>query len=382
MQLVSTKLTGVNFQRWSRAVKIALRTKVKLGFIDGSCAMPDPASATYSQWIKCDYMVVSWLLNSIAPELADAFLYANSARELWDELTERFGQSNGPLLYQIQKEIEDLYQSNDSVAVYYTKLKKLWDELADLSESPVCTCTHNASCNALKRNLELDQRRKLMQFLMHLNDSYDGIRGQILLLDPLPPVNKAYSMIQRVEKQRQVTQNPAMLREVAATSHSIVTTGVFESESNAFLARHNPRGRRDIGRRNINSNVRSSLFCDNCQRNGHTRDKCFKLVGYPDWYEGLRDSTKAKKPARLAAHAHVQTGISSGTGLDTPLDDTSTLASTLATQSLPAQSSNDANSPLLQALAQEMMKLLQGKSSVEQPVHSPTAYAHFAGPFN
>ena len=81
--------------------------------------------------------VVSWLLNSIAPKLTDAFLYANSARELSDELTERFGQSNGSLLYQIQKEIEDLYQGNDSVAVYYTKLKKLWDELADLSEVSV-----------------------------------------------------------------------------------------------------------------------------------------------------------------------------------------------------------------------------------------------------
>ena len=190
MQLVSNKLTGTNFQRWSRAVKIALRTKVKLGFVDGSCPTPAVDSTNYSQWIKCDYMVASWLLNSIVPELADAFLYANSARELWDELIERFGQSNGPLLYQIQKEIKDLYQGNDNVAMYYTKLKKLWDELADLSEVSICDCVHNPSCTALKNNIELDQRQKLMQFLMHLNDSYDDIRGYILLLDPLPPVKR------------------------------------------------------------------------------------------------------------------------------------------------------------------------------------------------
>jgi len=94
-------------------------------------------------------MVVSWLLNSIVPELADAFLYVNSAREIWDELTERFGESNGPLLYQIQKEIEDLYQGNDRVAVYNTKL-------ADLSEVSVRNCIHNSSCTALKNNIELD----------------------------------------------------------------------------------------------------------------------------------------------------------------------------------------------------------------------------------
>jgi len=37
MQLVNVKLNGSNFQKWSRAVKIALKTKTKLGFIDGSC---------------------------------------------------------------------------------------------------------------------------------------------------------------------------------------------------------------------------------------------------------------------------------------------------------------------------------------------------------
>ena len=54
-------------------------------------------------------MVLSWLLNSMMPELAEAFLYVDSTQELWSELTERFGDSNGPLLYQLQKEISELY---------------------------------------------------------------------------------------------------------------------------------------------------------------------------------------------------------------------------------------------------------------------------------
>jgi len=85
-------------------------------------------------------MVVSWLLNSMVNDLAEAFLYVNSALQLWDELTDRFGQSNGPLLYQLEKEISELYQGNDSVAVYYTKMKRLWDELDDMFEVPLCAC--------------------------------------------------------------------------------------------------------------------------------------------------------------------------------------------------------------------------------------------------
>jgi len=61
----------------------------------------------------------------MVPDLSEAFFNVNSTQELWDELTERFGESNGPLLYHLEKEIADLYQGNDSVAVYYTKLKRL-----------------------------------------------------------------------------------------------------------------------------------------------------------------------------------------------------------------------------------------------------------------
>ena len=143
-------------------------------------------------------MVVSWLLNAMIPELSEAFLYVNSAHELWDELTERFGESNGSLLYHVEKEITDLYQGSDLVAVYYTKLKRLWDEMSDMSDVPVCTCP--GTCPSVKKTQGLDQRRKLMQFFMHLNDAYEAIRGQVLLLDPLPTMNKAHSMIQRVER--------------------------------------------------------------------------------------------------------------------------------------------------------------------------------------
>ena len=73
-QLVNNKLNGTNYQPWHRAVQIALNTKGKYRFIDGTCSKPDLNSPRYHQWIKCGNMVVSWLLNSIVPEVSDAFL--------------------------------------------------------------------------------------------------------------------------------------------------------------------------------------------------------------------------------------------------------------------------------------------------------------------
>lgn len=85
-------------------------------------------------------MVRSWILNSIAKDIVEAFLYVKTTKELSDELKERFGECNGPLLYQIQREISTVTQGDMNVAQYYTRLKKYWDELACLTSVLECTC--------------------------------------------------------------------------------------------------------------------------------------------------------------------------------------------------------------------------------------------------
>lgn len=52
-------------------------------------------------------MVLSWLLNSSCKEIAESLVHTRSARDLWIEIEARYGESNGPLIYHIQKEISD-----------------------------------------------------------------------------------------------------------------------------------------------------------------------------------------------------------------------------------------------------------------------------------
>lgn len=106
-------------------MKIALRAKDKLGFINGKIDVPNMNSNEYEQWQKVDSMVFSWLLNSISRELVDAFLYTATAKDLWFEIEQRFGESNRPLLYQLKIEISSFSHVNMFVVVYFMKLKKL-----------------------------------------------------------------------------------------------------------------------------------------------------------------------------------------------------------------------------------------------------------------
>ena len=190
---------------------------------------------------------------------------------------------------------------------------------------------------------------------MHLNENYEAIRGQILLLDPLPTVNRAYSMVERVDTQRKVTGNITANREVAANVTRASSSPFEESEplTNAFNVRSgsNSKGRRDFKKN------KSSRYCDHCQRSGHTTDQCFKIIGYPDWYQGPRDNSRPKKDIRAAAHL-----VCSDNSHDTPLDYSLGSQETNKTITPPG---GKVDSNLVQALAHEMMRLVKGQTGMD-----------------
>ncbi|WOH07677.1 hypothetical protein DCAR_0727110 [Daucus carota subsp. sativus] len=53
-----------------------------------------------------------------------------------------------------------------------------------------------------KMQEERDQRKKLLQFFMGLNESFTAARGQTLMINPLPSVPQAYSFVKEEERQR------------------------------------------------------------------------------------------------------------------------------------------------------------------------------------
>jgi len=57
--LVSTVFDGSGFGSWQHAMMIALSTKSKLYFIDGSLARPALTSPNLKKWTKCNNMVMS-----------------------------------------------------------------------------------------------------------------------------------------------------------------------------------------------------------------------------------------------------------------------------------------------------------------------------------
>ena len=210
MVLVSKVLEGDNYNTWSRAMRISLSAKNKIGFFTGLIKPLSLTDTSFDSWKRCNDMVLSWILNSIHPDIANSVIYWETAAEVWADLQERFSQGNDSRIYQIKQNIVEHRQGHQSVSVYYTKLKALWDELSSYHEALSC------SCGGLERLYQRDEN-KVMQFLMGLNDSYAAIRGQILLMQPLPDIRRVYSLVLQQEKEVKVSLNRGNMNRHAMT---------------------------------------------------------------------------------------------------------------------------------------------------------------------
>nr|GFC42973.1 putative Gag-polypeptide of LTR copia-type [Tanacetum cinerariifolium] len=73
----------------------ALRNHNKLGFIDGSCKKDSSNLGLANQWDMCNSVVVTWILNSLSPELIAGAIYAKTAFEIWNDLKETYDKVDG-----------------------------------------------------------------------------------------------------------------------------------------------------------------------------------------------------------------------------------------------------------------------------------------------
>ncbi|KAM1239955.1 hypothetical protein ACFX2J_045328 [Malus domestica] len=109
-----------------------------------------------------------------------------------------------------------------------------------------------------------------MKFLMGLNDLYASVRSNTLLQDPLPTVNKAYSLVLRHEKQSEVTAGKASTQPDAA---------VF-AVKNANRESEGEKGELKCTKCNKTNHTaktcRAHLKCAFCGWKGHTAEYCRK----------------------------------------------------------------------------------------------------------
>ena len=138
--LILQPFNGRNYNTWSRMMMMALTTKNKVGFIDGTIPRVTANNLLFNAWTCCNSMVISWLLNFVSKEIMNRLMYIATTCKIWNDLKDRFRQSNGPHIFQLKKHPITLEQGALNINTYYTCFKILWEELKNFQSLLACHC--------------------------------------------------------------------------------------------------------------------------------------------------------------------------------------------------------------------------------------------------
>ncbi|KAJ0947540.1 putative transcription factor interactor and regulator CCHC(Zn) family [Helianthus annuus] len=255
LTIVNIKLKGTeNYTVWANAMLLALRVKNKLGFVDGSIDKPVDDEVLAAQWERCNSVVLTWILNSVSEELYLGQVYSKLASEVWKDLKETYDNIDGSVVFNLYQKINGFNQNGLSVSEYYHKLNIMWKQLDQILQLPSCTCNASTSFN------NFNQMIKLMQFLMGLDSVYQSVRTNPLTKESLPTVKEAFAIVSREESHRN-----------SSSDKKSQTVGFVSKISQSDLTKR------------INKVSNQSLKCTNCNKLGHTVEKCFEIIGYPSW---------------------------------------------------------------------------------------------------
>ncbi|KAH0993330.1 hypothetical protein GBA52_004813 [Prunus armeniaca] len=94
---------------------IDVRGRSKLGYINGKISAPNVDDPKYKDWLSKDQLVMSWILNSTEPQIAEIFSFSESAFHLWESIKEMYGhQNNAARVFQLQKDIAGMSHEGKS----------------------------------------------------------------------------------------------------------------------------------------------------------------------------------------------------------------------------------------------------------------------------
>jgi hypothetical protein len=193
-------------------------------------------------------------LNSVSDSIAQSVVFLENAIDIWNELRERFSQGDLIRISELQQEIYALTQDSRSVTDFYSDLKVLWEELELYLPIPTCTCRNRCTCEAMRLARRNHTLLHTIRFLTGLNDNFSTVKSQILLMEPLPPINKVFSMVLQHERQ-----------------------GNFSSLDDSKALVNAARS----GKSHSSAGSKPSRLCSFCGKDNHTVENCFKKHGVP-----------------------------------------------------------------------------------------------------
>ncbi|KAL3622106.1 hypothetical protein CASFOL_033517 [Castilleja foliolosa] len=187
---IEPKLDDSNYSLWSRKLKLSLGGRGKWHHIEDE--PPKPTEPHYKLWQQSDLQVVSWMVDSLSPDLVGQFIEYQTARELWTGINQTYRSGEDALqIYDLNIQASRLFQGEQTLEKYYQMCQSLWREI-DRRDPNDMDCPNDIS----KYNKKV-QTFRLYQFIHGDDVTFDAVKRDLLKEHPLPTVEMAYSALRR-----------------------------------------------------------------------------------------------------------------------------------------------------------------------------------------
>ncbi|XP_020963815.1 uncharacterized protein LOC110265252 [Arachis ipaensis] len=257
-----------NYHSWERAMLHALSSKNKIKFVNGSISKPEPTDPLFEAWERCNDYVISWITLSLSPDIAQSVMWHNVASDLWKDLKHRYFQGDIFKVAGLEEEMFTLRQGDLNMTDYFTRLKSIWEELENFRPLPNCIHCKNGNCTCGTVMRGYRDETYIVRFLRGLNEQYAIVRSQIMLMQPLPSIEQAFSLLLQQERQFQCGE--------PLTENKILMNSAAPYQPSTQGGRGRGRGGRTAGRGRGRTKV-----CTYCGKTGHLIDTCYKKHGLP-----------------------------------------------------------------------------------------------------
>ena len=234
--------------------------KDKLGYITGDSPQPLETDPLFRKWRTENAIVKGWLINSMDPSLISNFIRFLTSKQVWDSIaTTFFDGTDTSQVYDLRRRVTSMNQAGGSIEKYYNDLQGLWRKI-DFRHPNLMKCAGD-----IQKYNSILQEDRVHVFLDGSDDRLDKIRSDVLQLQPFPTVELAYAHVRRED-----------IRQAIMTSSSNIALGAVMASKG--LKRGKPKSKPQS----------DGTKCTHCGNVKHTRETCFKLHGYPEWWNDFQ----------------------------------------------------------------------------------------------
>lgn len=289
---ITVKLTGNNYSLWSRVIYRAILGRGRQNHLTGVPPPPPPTDPRFPRWEQDDNSVFTWILQNVDTSMINNVSRYPTAKALWDGLALTYGSRSDSLqVFDLHRKANNIRQGEGTLEACWNSLQDIWVSIDTLDTNPM---KYPEDISLYNQKM---QEFRLYQFLTAVSDKFEAEKKELLKRTPLPSVEAAFFEFKRAESQADLLKH--------GPSETISSLGlgqglVVKPPTGRGRGR-GPQSDRNTATQQGQSSTRSgfpssrvdksNIICEHCGKKGHSKDKCFQIFGYPEWWEGKRVTT-------------------------------------------------------------------------------------------